>query len=503
VPRATPCFTDYAEKACDSREPARGNEIALALHHLETVLLADNDFIGKSSELRDWLEKLNTFPADSEERRVHMRCLFRKGLSNEADSNVFYSFCLKKWVQEEDYRHCTVCSNCYSVHQSWHCGVCKQCRHSGLDVPCQGCGGTSSRAELRPEVLRESSRIRIGIPEPDETPYPQGLSATQSVVGHRVAGSLHNDTANLGSTAGDEVNPFEARNLSQTRDPFDEDREAIIPWLSTPFSSTFIAERRAENIRGRDSFTDAVPPPLTTGNLKLLTHDDSTCESASRSQDVLDNSERSDTEIFHVTARIPQNSGCVCTDGCRSSTCACASSGKLCSNHCSCRNENRLCDNSPKIRTHPALRIYYFGTVAALPDVNFEFHRCFQSRLDAVASGEIGMERIQDGSYESRCGVISGKELSMMKEVPDVRRIEGIEGQFTSWRDTPHDVRQAAGHLHTQWLFRRALSKKYYERYGWRFSFCQSKWINLEEWMHCTRCHRCHTLKDASERCWE
>jgi hypothetical protein len=143
------------------------------------------------------------------------------------------------------------------------------------------------------------------------------------------------------------------------------------------------------------------------------------------------------------------------------------------------------------------LAVYYFGAVVP----RAEFHDCFQSRLEAVASGELSMKTIEDLSYRSWCGLISGREVSSMKKLPDAP-LE-LKGELATWRDTPSEQWKSIGHPHTQWLFRLALSKNYGEPLGWKFSLCEGKWIYSGDWVHCVRCRRCHMFQDALERCWE
>lgn len=125
--RATPCFADFVEKKSrlDPGIFSCASGFDKTVINLERSLLAEEDLLGKSNELRDWRLTLDTLTINSEERKLHFWWLSRKGLSNQAGIDFFYSFCKKEWVNEGDYRHSPVCRNCYSVHVSWHYGVCK------------------------------------------------------------------------------------------------------------------------------------------------------------------------------------------------------------------------------------------------------------------------------------------------------------------------------------------------------------------------------------------
>lgn len=151
--RANHCFADYFEKAekFDYRRPWHDNGADTTSGNLEGLMLADPTFFDKSDELRDWRRKLDTLETDSEEREKHMQWLFRLGLSNEEGNKYFYSFCLKSWTDDDDHRHCAACNRCCSIKVSWHCSVCRQCRHEGLDVTCFRCGGRSLTATSRQE----------------------------------------------------------------------------------------------------------------------------------------------------------------------------------------------------------------------------------------------------------------------------------------------------------------------------------------------------------------
>jgi len=182
--RATPCFTDYFEKAqkYSSRHQYSVDDANVYVYNLKNMLLADEAWFERSVELHDWRRALDALAIDSEELRAHLRWLFRKGLSNEAGIDFYYSFCEMDWVKEGDCRHCAVCNKCYSVHISWHCGVCKQFCHNGLDEPCHRCGGTLLKAKPRPEddfenLESEPSRARVFAPMHGETTRP---TASQS-----------------------------------------------------------------------------------------------------------------------------------------------------------------------------------------------------------------------------------------------------------------------------------------------------------------------------------
>lgn len=149
--RASHCFTDYVEKSekVDFRHSWNQNFPKTTVKSLESRLLADSAFFEMSDELREWREKFDTLAIDSEKREEHMQWLFRLGLSNEEGNKYLYSFYLKSWTDDDNHRHCAACNRCCSIKVSWHCSVCRQCRHEGLDVTCFRCGGRSLTATSR------------------------------------------------------------------------------------------------------------------------------------------------------------------------------------------------------------------------------------------------------------------------------------------------------------------------------------------------------------------
>lgn len=152
--RATHCFTDYVEKAkfkVAFRRPSRANGANTSTNTLESLLLADHGLFEESDELREWRGKLDELEPHSDESLTHLRWLFRLGLSISEGNPRFYSFCLKKWTDEDEHRHCAVCKRYCSIKTSWRCSVCRQCRHDGLEVTCSRCGGRSSTAISRQE----------------------------------------------------------------------------------------------------------------------------------------------------------------------------------------------------------------------------------------------------------------------------------------------------------------------------------------------------------------
>jgi hypothetical protein len=139
------------------------------------------------------------------------------------------------------------------------------------------------------------------------------------------------------------------------------------------------------------------------------------------------------------------------------------------------------------------LRSCYFGRVQA------EFHDCFKSRLQAVANGELSMRTTEDVSDQFWCGMISGKEVSLMKKLPDAR----LEGELARWRHIASACSLSIGHPYVRWLLCLVLSKDFGERLEWKFSFCEGKWIKFAGWVHCVKCRRCHKLQGAPEMCWQ
>lgn len=155
--RATHCFTDYVEKAekIDYRRPFHDNGASTHNKNLEALLTADRRLFDESDELREWKNKLDEVGPEFGARMAHLRWLFRLGLSISEGKTRFYSFCLKQWTDEDTYRHRPVCKGCCSVKTSWHCGVCRQCRHDGLDETCFRCGGRSLTAMSEEEKENE------------------------------------------------------------------------------------------------------------------------------------------------------------------------------------------------------------------------------------------------------------------------------------------------------------------------------------------------------------
>lgn len=135
-----------------------------------------------------------------------MHWLFRLGLSIKQGDSRFYSFCIKGWTNEGDYRHCAVCNKCCPVMTSWHCGVCRQCRHDGMQTNCYRCGGRSSiglsREEKEYDIWRnmelEDNRTSEGrdqesIAEPDFSVRPSiedTSSGTSDNTGENTGGNV-------------------------------------------------------------------------------------------------------------------------------------------------------------------------------------------------------------------------------------------------------------------------------------------------------------------------
>jgi hypothetical protein len=461
VPRATPCFTDYLEKALkvDLGHALHQKTSKVSVEYLETLLLADGNSMDMWDDLKALHETLKTLAVDSEERKAHLRRIFREGLSVEHESCFFFSFCQKDWEYVHDYTHCATCNKCYSARSSWHCGVCRQCRHNGLDEPCHRCGGTSLDAGLR-----------LGESRPD----------TQSSSRLRITESISEQLDESSRAVDDEVTLLLERDFSPVRSLLNGNSLATASRLRAQITSKLpIVGRRDGTLDSFSNTTIAGPASLTVSNLSRHTHRSSHGSSE------------------YPQEAISQNShGCTCQDGC-SSKCPCVASGRLCSRNCTSLHGHRLCANGRNIMKDDTLAVYYFGAVVP----RAEFHDCFQSRLEAVASGELSMKKIEDLSYQSWCGLISGREVSSIKKLPDAP-VE-LKGELATWRDTPSEQWKSIGHPHTQWLFRLALSKNYGEPLGWKFSLCEGKWIYSGDWVHCVKCRRCHMFQDALERCWE
>jgi hypothetical protein len=484
VPRATPCFTDYVEKALKTgnRPLSRNNSARVSVETLEKTLMADRDSMDMWDDLTELHDTLETLAVDSEERKAHLWRIFQEGLSVEAESCFFYSFCEKNWEYVLDYTHCATCNKCYSVRSSWHCGVCRKCCHNGAYEPCHRCGGTSTSAGIR---LAESQ------------------PGTQSNNRLRITGSVSELLDESSSAMDEEVTPRPEADCSSVRSLPDEESLIAISRLGAQSTGRLPAVgRRAELLNSTSNATTAVPASLTLSNLSRHTHRSVQeslqypQEATSQYSDGLQSHEQCTKETVTASTEEQTTSGCDCssTDGCRSSKCPCAASGRLCSKRCTSLYGHRLCWNAQHIMKNSELGAYYSGSL-----VQVEFHDCFKTRLEAVASGELSMDEIEDTSGQFSYGLISGRELSLMKELP----IGSLEDSLWSRRDIPDGPRTPVGHPFVQRLFRLALSKNYLDDHCWKFSLCEGKWIKFAEWVHCVKCRRCHTIQGAVERCWE
>jgi hypothetical protein len=130
--------------------------------------MADRDSMDMWDDLTELHDTLETLAVDSEERKAHLWRIFREGLSVEAESCFFYSFCEKNWEYVNDYTHCATCNKCYSVRSSWHCGVCRKCCHNGAYEPCQRwnlniCWNPTSRVSARHTKQQQTSNYWLGI----------------------------------------------------------------------------------------------------------------------------------------------------------------------------------------------------------------------------------------------------------------------------------------------------------------------------------------------------
>jgi hypothetical protein len=481
VPRATPCFTDYLEKALkmDFGSALHQKNSKVSVEYLETLLLADGNSMDMWDDLEALRETLKTLAVDSEERKAHLRRIFREGLSVEHESCFFFSFCQKDWEYVNDYTHCPTCKKCYSARSSWHCGVCKQCRHNGLDEPCHRCGGTSLDAGLR---LAES--------RPD----------TQSSSRLRITESISEQLDESSSAVDEEVNLLPERDSSPVRSLLNGNSLATASRLGAQSTSKLpIARRRDGTLDSFSNATIAGPASLTVSNLSQHTHRSSHESSeyppgaVSRYSNDLQTHGQRATVLLHSSLGKKTGTGCVCEDGCRSPYCPCAASGRLSSKNCTSVHGHRLCANTPYIMRNDRLAVYYFGSVQP----HAEFHDCFKFRLEAVASGEMDMKTIEDLSHQFWYGLVSGRQFSSMKKLPDAP----LEGELATWRDTTTEQGMPIGYPHERWLFRLALSKNYGEPLVWKFSFCEGKWICSAEWVHCVKCRRCHMFPDGLKRC--
>jgi hypothetical protein len=232
--------------------------------------------------------------------------------------------------------------------------------------------------------------------------------------------------------------------------------------------------RRVETLNSTSNATNAGHASLTVSNLSRHTHrnvHESLEEAISQDSDGLQGHEQSTNETVLASTEGQTSSGCDCTDECRSPECACAASGRLCSQNCtSLYVHHRSCYNAPYVMNNAGLEAYYLGS-------QVKFHSCFKTRLRAVASGQLSMEKMEDMSFRLSCGLFSGRELSLINELP----VGGLEDQLGLRRGIPDDVRTPVGYPHIQWLFRLALSDRYDNGHCWKFSFCEGKWIDFAD----------------------
>lgn len=398
-------------------------------------------------------ETLKILAVDSDERNAHLWRIFREGLSVEHKSCFFFSFCQKDWEYVSDYTHCTTCKKCCSARSSWHYGVCKHCRHNGLDEPCHRCGGTSLDAGLR---LAQS--------QPD----------TQSSSRLRITESISEQLDESSSTVDKEVTLLPERDSSPVRSLLNGNLLATASRLDSQSSDRFpIVGRRDGTFNSTSNITIAGPASLTVSNLSRHTHRSShessyyPQEAVSQYSDDLQTHRQRATVLLHLPLGKKTGTGCICEDGCRSLNCPCAASGRLCSKNCTSVHGHRLCANAPYVMRNDRLAVYYFGSVRP----HAEFHDCFKFRLEAVASGELDMKTIEDLSYQFWYGLISGRGFSSMKKLPDAP----LKGELATLRDTTTEQGLPIGYPHERWLFRPALSKNYGEPLGWKFSFCEGK----------------------------
>lgn len=273
---------------------------------------------------------------------------FSQGTVHRSWNRFFYSFCKKEWVNEEDYRHCSVCRKCHSVHVSWHFGVCKQCRRSGLDKPCHRCGGTSSKAN--PESNDDIGDLggEIGLARICALIYGGTLQPQVSETNEPIA-SLPSITASLFGPLGDlsnaidEQTPLKRRTPSPIRDLLHGDSRGANTQLITRDTSTApIIASQARMPRGFGNAMPAARAHDTASDLgrhmrysshNLFGISSGSSRQSSRNTDVI----KGDIAKFtHRTIEDRHDRECECHDGCRLSNCRCAAAGTICSLNCRC-----------------------------------------------------------------------------------------------------------------------------------------------------------------------
>jgi hypothetical protein len=297
--------------------------------------MADRDSMDMWDDLTELHDKLETLPAGSEERKAHLWRIFREGLSVEAESCFFHSFCVPDWVYVYDYTHCATCNKCYYVRSSWHCGVCRKCCHNGAYRPCHRCGGISTLAGLR---LAESQ---------------PGKPSNSRL---RITGSVSELLDESSSAMDEDVTLRPEGDCSPVRSLPNEESLTAIPRLGAQSTSRLpVIGRQAEPLGNTSHARTAGPTSLTASNLSRHTHR-SSHESLEDPQEAISQysyglkpHEQSTTETILASTEEQTTSGCDCRDECHSRKCACPASGRRCSKNCtSLYGHNWFsCCNSP------------------------------------------------------------------------------------------------------------------------------------------------------------
>ncbi|KAJ6636024.1 hypothetical protein Bhyg_14611 [Pseudolycoriella hygida] len=132
---ANPCFAKWLIENGNSETALKSvNREDLRKRILECDsyedLLEDKDF-------KKWKKEGKNIPLDQE--LAHSQKLFRMILSDELDSQLFYSFCQGDVFNIDNGWHCVTCQSCQEWRE-WHCGYCDKCAYG---TTCERCGGRS------------------------------------------------------------------------------------------------------------------------------------------------------------------------------------------------------------------------------------------------------------------------------------------------------------------------------------------------------------------------
>lgn len=85
-------------------------------------LLEDDDF-------RKWKKDGKKISAD--QKLAHTQKLLRMLLSNDLDSQYFFSFCQDDVFNNDNAWHCITCKTCQEWKE-WHCGHCDKCKYFSI-----------------------------------------------------------------------------------------------------------------------------------------------------------------------------------------------------------------------------------------------------------------------------------------------------------------------------------------------------------------------------------